>query len=349
MALPHHLDPHLQETKNFRDFCRIDSQISPELVFDISANLHDQSQHPPYIPPFHVAGFAPGPVVQIDGSDGGADFEWSYGRKRIKEMDFLENNSQISSIDFWQNRSVSTGLGLSLDNARIASSDGSALLSLVGDDVDRELRRQDAEIDRFLKIQVTLIDALTKLLDIVSYLNFRKPIDVQGYFGDQLRHSILDKIQRSQRKTVSLMEERVVQKLREKDDELEMINRKNKELEVRMEQLTMEAEAWQQRAKYNENMIAALNYNLERAQGRPRDSIEGCGDSEVDDTASCFNGRNNNSNGKTKMMCRFCGVREVCMLLLPCKHMCLCKECERKLSSCPLCQSSKFLGMEVYM
>ena len=140
------------------------------------------------------------------------------------------------------------------------------------------------------------------------------------------------------------MEERVIQKLRGKDEELEMINRKNKELEVQIEQLTVEAEAWQQRANYNENMIAALNYNLERAHGRPRESnMEGCGDSELDDAASCFNGK------ATMMMCRFCGVREVCMLLLPCKHMCLCKECERKLSSCPLCQSSKFLGMEVYM
>ncbi|CAN7082865.1 unnamed protein product [Brassica oleracea var. botrytis] len=292
MALPRHLDRHVQESKNFRDFC---GQISP---FNSSTSLHDQSQHPPYIPPFHVAGFAP--VVQFDG-----------GRKRVKEMDFLENNSQISSIDFWQRRSVSTGLGLSLDSPPIGSSDGSALLPL---DVERELQRQDAEIDRFLKIQ-----------------------------GDQLRHAVLDKIQRSQYKTVALMEERVVQKLREKDEELEMVNRTNKELEVRIEQLAMEAEAWQQRAKYNENMFAALNCNLERAHGRPRDSIEGCGDSEVDDTASCFNRRNG------KMMCRFCGVREVCMLLLPCKHMCLCKECERNLSSCPLCQSSKFLGMEVYM
>ncbi|KAJ0232127.1 SBP1 [Hirschfeldia incana] len=313
MALPHHLDPHLQDSKTFRDFC---GQISPELAFNSSTNLHDESQHPPYIPPFHVAGFSP--VMQTDGSDGVADFEWNgFGRKRMNEMEFMENNSQISSIDFWQGRSVSTGLGLSLDSARIGSSDGSALLSLVGDDVERELQRQDAEIDRFLKIQ-----------------------------GDQLRHAILDKIQRSQYKTVALMEERVVQKLIEKDEELEMINRKNKELEVRVEQMGMEAEAWQQRAKYNENMIAALNYNLERAHGRPRESIEGCGDSEVDDTASCLNGRNNKA---AMMMCRFCGVREVCMLLLPCKHMCLCKECERNLSSCPLCQSSKFLGMEVYM
>ncbi|KAH0850284.1 hypothetical protein HID58_095667, partial [Brassica napus] len=272
MALPRHLDRHLQDSKNFRDFC---GQISPELGFNSSTSLHDQSQHPP----FHVAGFAP--VVQFDG------VEWnSFGRKRVKEMDFLENNSQISSIDFWQGRSVSTGLGLSLDSPPI----GSALLPLVGDDVERELQRQDAEIDRFSRF---------------------------SFLGYQLRHAVLDKIQRSQYKTVALMEERVVQKLREKDEELEMVNRTNKELEVRIEQLAMEAEAWQQRAKYNENMVAALNYNLERAHGRPRDSIEGCGDSEVDDTASCFNRRNG--------------------------------ECERNLSSCPLCQSSKFLGMEVYM
>ncbi|KAJ4881696.1 S-ribonuclease binding protein 1 [Raphanus sativus] len=259
MALPHHFDPHLQDSKTFRDFCG----ISQALGFDSSANLHDQSQHPPYIPPFHVPGFAPGPVLQTDGSD---DFEWnssSYGRKRLKEMDFMDHNSQISSIDFWQGRSVSTGLGLSLDNAN-----GSAFLSLLGDDVDRELQRQDSEIDRFLKVQ-----------------------------GDQLRHAILEKIQTSQHKTVSLMEERVIQTLRGKDEELEMINRKNKELEVRIEQLTLEAEAWQQRANYNENMIAALNYNLERAHGRPRESMEGCGDSELDDTASCFNGK------ATMMMC----------------------------------------------
>ena len=76
-------------------------------------------------------------------------------RKRLKEQDFLENNSQISSVDFLQPRSVSTGLGLSLDNTRMASTGDSALLSLIGDDIDRELQQQDVEIDRFLKLQVS--------------------------------------------------------------------------------------------------------------------------------------------------------------------------------------------------
>lgn len=75
-------------------------------------------------------------------------------KKRLKEQDFLENNSQISSLDFLQSRSVSTGLGLSLDNTRMASTGDSALLSLIGDDIDCELQQQEAEIQRFLKVQV---------------------------------------------------------------------------------------------------------------------------------------------------------------------------------------------------
>ncbi|XWS24224.1 hypothetical protein CRYUN_Cryun28dG0082500 [Craigia yunnanensis] len=339
MALPQHqFQQHYQpqqQSKNFRNLYAIDGQISPPLAFYNTPNLHDSSQHPPYmnIHPFHVVGFAPGPVPVTDGSDGGAELQWNNGvepkRKKLKELDFLENNSQISSVDFFRARPVSTGLGLSLDNNnQMASSGDSALLSLIGDDIDHELQRQDGEIDRFLKVQ-----------------------------GDRLRQSVLEKVQANQLQTISFVEERVFQKLSEKEAELENINKKNMELEERMEQLTMEAGVWQQRARYNENMIRTLKFNLQQVYAQSRDSKEGCGDSEVDDTASCCNGRafdfhllcKENSDMKELMTCKVCRVNEACMLLLPCKHLCLCKGCETKLSFCPLCQSSKFIGMEVFM
>ncbi|XVE70097.1 hypothetical protein DITRI_Ditri10aG0044300 [Diplodiscus trichospermus] len=310
-----------QQSKNFRNLYAVDGQISPPLAYYTAPNLQDSSQHPPYVPPL------------TDGSDGGADLPWNNGveskRKKLKEQDFLENNSQISSVDFFQTRSVSTGLGLSLDNNnRMASSGDSALLSLIGDDIDHELQRQDAEIDRFLKVQ-----------------------------GDRLRQSVMEKVQGNQLQTISFLEEKVLQKLREKQAEMENINKKNMELEERMVQLTMEAGAWQQRARYNENMITALKFNLQQVYVQSRDSKEGCGDSEVDDTASCCNGRaidfhllcKEKSEMKEVMTCKVCRVNEACMLLLPCKHLCLCKGCESKLSFCPLCQSSKFIGMEVFM
>lgn len=131
---------------------------------------------------------------------------------------------------------------------------------------------------------------------------------------------------------------------------------KNKELKEWMEQLTVEAGAWQQQARYSENIITALKFNLQQIYAQSRDSQEGCGDSEVHDTASCCNARAtdiqllcNGTNSIKQMVCKVCRVNEVCMLLLPCKHLCLCRYCESKLQVCPVCQSPKFHGMEVYM
>lgn len=171
-----------------------------------------------------------------------------------------------------------------------------------------------------------------------------------------MRETILEKVQATQLQSLSVIEDKILQKLREKEAEIESINKRNIELEERMEQLTVEADVWQQRAIYNENMIAALKLNLQQVYAQSRDSKEGCGDSEVDDTASCFNGQSidfhllsRENNMKEMMTCKACRVNEVTMLLLPCKHLCLCKDCESRLSFCPICQSSKFIGVEVYM
>ncbi|KAJ0577649.1 putative transcription factor C2H2 family [Helianthus annuus] len=334
MAMPdhHHFQNYLQQqqqqqSKPFRDvFNNIDAPISPPINY-MNA---DQAHHPPYIPQFHVVGFAPGADVSDGGFDLQRNYELELRNSRPKEQEFLENhnaNSQMSSIDFLQPRTVSTGLGLSLDNGRLASSGESSFISgLLGDDLELEMRRQDAEIDRFMKIQ-----------------------------ADRLRQAVLEKVQTNQLQIISHVEDKFIEKLREKEAMVENINKKNMELELQVEELAMKADTWQQRAKYNENMINTLKYNLQQVYAQGKDSKEGCGDSEVDDTASCCNGRaidfhllcKGGTNGA--MTCKVCRVNEVCMLLLPCKHLCLCKECESKLSMCPLCQCSKYIGMEVYM
>ncbi|KAF9623047.1 hypothetical protein IFM89_036183 [Coptis chinensis] len=335
LQLQHHYHQHQhqqQESKPFRNLLTVDGQMSAPIAYH--QNIPDQSTQQ-FAPPFHVVGFAPGPVAASDGGGLGWNNNGSeMKRRRLKEEDFLDTNnnmntnSQISSVDFFQTRSVSTGLGLSLDDRRIVSSGDSPVFSLLDNEIDRELQRQEAEMDRFIKVQ-----------------------------GEQLRQSILKKVQANQLQTLTLAEERILQKLHEKEAEVEDINKKNTELEERMRQLTVEAGSWQHRAKYNESMITALKINLQQVFAQGRDSKEGCGDSEVDDTASCCNGGaldfqlayKENKDMKELMTCRVCKVSEVCMLLLPCRHLCLCKDCESKLSFCPLCQSSKFIGMEVYM
>lgn len=305
-----------------------DGQIGAPLAFFDSSGFADQTQAQ-YPPSFvHVMGLAP-PAADV-GSDGWVE----PARKRLKEQELLEN-SQISSIDFMQTRSVSTGLGLSLDDRRLAgsSSADSPLFSLIGDDIDRELQRQEAEMDRFLKVQ-----------------------------SERLRQAVLEKVQAKQLQTLTAVEDKILRKLRDTEAEVENMNKKNTELEDQMKQLSAEAEAWQNHARYNENLIANLRFNLQQLFAQGRESKEGCGESEVDDTASCCNGNPNDFRGllqqqkvggnafaKELAICKACRTNEVCMLLLPCRHLCLCKECESKLSMCPLCKSSKFIGMEVYM
>lgn len=168
----------------------------------------------------------------------------------------------------------------------------------------------------------------------------------------------MEKMQAKQFQTLATVEDNILRKIREKESEVEEINKRNMELEDQMKQLAIEVGTWQHRAKYNENMIAHLKYSLDQVYAQSRDNKEGCGDSEVDDTASCCIGgvinfqltRKENKDLRQSMMtCKICRVSEACMLLLPCRHLCLCKECENKLGFCPLCRSSKFIGMEIYM
>ncbi|XP_051151055.1 probable BOI-related E3 ubiquitin-protein ligase 2 [Andrographis paniculata] len=324
-----------QQSKPLRGLydANMEGQISQQVAYFNTPNL--LNHHPPYIPPFQVAGLVP--------EENRVELQWNFGleskKKRPIEQSFLEsnlnnnnsnNNSQISSLDLLQARSVSTGLGLSLENPRLTSCGDSSLLGLGADAIDTELQRQDAEIDRYIKLQ-----------------------------GDRLRQAIAGKFQATQLQTISYVEEKVMQKLREKEAEVEDMNKKNMELESRIEQLSLESNAWQQRAKCSENTINSLKLNLQQVYAQSRDSKEGCGDSEVDDAASCCNGGppgvdlyqvfKEGNEMKEMMRCKVCRVNEVCMLLLPCKHLCLCKGCESKLSLCPLCQTSKYIGMEVYM
>ena len=70
----------------------------------------------------------------------------------LKERELLMN-SQISSVG-----PVSTGLGLSLDDRRLAAASSSgespSLFSLLDEEIDCELQRQEAELDRFIKLRV---------------------------------------------------------------------------------------------------------------------------------------------------------------------------------------------------
>ncbi|XP_050208033.1 probable BOI-related E3 ubiquitin-protein ligase 2 isoform X2 [Mercurialis annua] len=236
---------------------------------------------------------------------------------------------------------VSTGLRLSYDdderNSSVTSASGSmtappSILMSLGENIKTELDRQKEEFDQYIKIQ-----------------------------EEHLAKGVRDMKQRHMASFLASIEKGVSKKMREKELELENVNRKNKELMERIKQVAMEAQNWHYRAKYNESVVNVLKNNLQQAisQGAEQGK-EGFGDSEVDDTASYIDpnnylnmpvgsGRPVGRNHQGHMMCRACKVKEVCMLLMPCRHLCLCRECDMLIGVCPVCQLIKTSSVQVYL
>lgn len=160
------------------------------------------------------------------------------------------------------------------------------------------------------------------------------------------------------RQTVSLlnsMQKEVRRRLYEKDLEIDNLNRKNRELGDRIKQITVEAQSWHYRAKYNESVVNALKSNIQQAMVHgSKQAKEGCGDSEVNDAASSTNhhlasGSHDQVSNVQQLKCRACKIKEASVLLVPCRHLCVCKECEGFIDSCPVCRVMKTASVQVYM
>ncbi|KAL2347330.1 hypothetical protein Fmac_001330 [Flemingia macrophylla] len=238
---------------------------------------------------------------------------------------------------------VSTGLRLSYEddehNSSVSSASGSmtttpSIILSLGDNIRAELDRQQEELDQYMKLQ-----------------------------KEQLSKGVRDMKQKHMAALLSSIEKGINTKLKEKEVEIENMNQKNRELAERIKQVAVEAQSWHYRAKYNESVVNVLRSNLQQAisQGAEQGK-EGFGDSEVDDDASYIYSNNflnipgapinstyKSHQGMENLTCRACKTKEVSILLIPCRHLCLCKDCEGFVRVCPVCQSIKTASVEVYL
>lgn len=180
-----------------------------------------------------------------------------------------------------------------------------------------------------------------------------------GKQEEHLAKGIRDMKQRHTASFLSAIEKGIGNKLHEKDVEIESMNRKNRELVERIKHVATEAQNWHCRAKYNESVVNVLKNNLQHAISQGADQAkEGFGDSEVDDAASNIDPNNylsvpggtiKPSTSKEYMICRACKAKEVSILLMPCRHLCLCKDCDGLVNVCPVCHLIKTAGIQVYL
>ncbi|CAH8355973.1 unnamed protein product [Eruca vesicaria subsp. sativa] len=234
---------------------------------------------------------------------------------------------------------VSTGLRLAYDdeerNSTVTSASGSIVAASpfsqsLDDSLRIHLHRQKDELDQFLKIQAA-----------------------------QMSKGVREIKQRQIASFLNTIEQGVSKKLQEKDQEIEIMNKKNRELVDRIKQVTTEAQNWHHRAKYNESVVNALKNNLQQVMSHNNNKNviagadqfkEGFGDSEIDDAASSYIDPNKNKNkmGNQRMRCKMCNAKEVSVLLVPCRHLSLCKECDVFTGVCPVCRSLKTSSVQVF-
>ncbi|KAI3969064.1 hypothetical protein MKX01_032500 [Papaver californicum] len=169
--------------------------------------------------------------------------------------------------------------------------------------------------------------------------------------------------QRKQQLAVMLasIESRARNLLQQKNDQLAEATKKTMELEECLRKAEMENQVWQRIAKENEAMVIALHNTLDQV----KENVY-CYSSVAEDAGSCCDNYDDNvhNNGinpeqeqvdenslmmMNKIVCKGCNSRDSCILLFPCRHLCLCKSCDAFSSHCPVCKCVKNGSMEVYM
>ncbi|CAH8361800.1 unnamed protein product [Eruca vesicaria subsp. sativa] len=139
------------------------------------------------------------------------------------------------------------------------------------------------------------------------------------------------------------------------------MNKKNRKLAEKIKQMAVESQNWHYRATYNKSVVNSLKINLQQvmlshgnnniAGGLLADHHqveEGYGDSDIDDEAVSYNYMNIQGMPRGGMRCKSCNVKEVSVLLVPCRHLSLCKYCDVFTGVCPVCQSLKTSSIQVF-
>ncbi|CAL0313609.1 unnamed protein product [Lupinus luteus] len=158
---------------------------------------------------------------------------------------------------------------------------------------------------------------------------------------EKVRMELEEQSMRQSRKLLSVIQYTVEKKLMEKDEEIDRITKLNWMLQEKVKSICAENQIWRELAHTNKVTAISLRTNLEQvlAAQISRD----CHDNDDDDNAesSCGSNCGGGSGGDVVVgrMCKICGVRESIVLLLPCRHLCLCTMCGSNTRNCPLCYS----------
>ncbi|GER33178.1 SBP (S-ribonuclease binding protein) family protein [Striga asiatica] len=188
--------------------------------------------------------------------------------------------------------------------------------------------------------------------DIMPQLpQYQSEIDaIISQHNKKIRLELEERQMKQARLLAAAVGEGLMKKLREKDEQIQEMGKVNLALQERVKSLYLENQLWRDLAQSNEAAANSLRSNL--AQVLLQVSGGGAAAEEEEDAESCCGSTGDGQDGER--MCRMCGEREACVLLLPCRHLCLCGTCgggggSRRLQTCPVCDSSMDATLHVNM
>ncbi|KAG2325938.1 hypothetical protein Bca52824_008666 [Brassica carinata] len=189
---------------------------------------------------------------------------------------------------------------------------------------------------------------------------------------ERVKFEIQEKRKRQARTIMEAIEHGLVKRLRVKEEERERIGKINHALKERVKSLSVENQIWRDLAQSNEATANNLRANLEQVLAQVKD-LTGAGlenananagrredDDDEDDAQSCCGSSSGeetvrrttvaaHDTASKGRMCRNCGEVESCVLVLPCRHLCLCGVCGSSVHTCPICRSPKNASVHVNM
>ncbi|XP_040384212.1 BOI-related E3 ubiquitin-protein ligase 1-like isoform X2 [Oryza brachyantha] len=188
---------------------------------------------------------------------------------------------------------------------------------------------------------------------------------------ERLRRALGEARRRHYRSLLGAAEAAAARRMREKEVEASKAARRGAELEERVARLRAEAATWQAKALADQSTAAALHAQLQQAaaaaqaRGKAEEDNNGAA-AAADDAESGFVDPDRVEEvippppPPPSRPCRTCRQRPSSVVLLPCRHLCVCEACEPAVSTaitgaaaaaaaCPTCRGAVTGTVQVFL
>lgn len=174
--------------------------------------------------------------------------------------------------------------------------------------------------------------------------------------NNEVRREIEERRKSYSRRIVAAVEQGVVKRLKSKDEEIDKIRKLNWALQEKVKSLSVEGQIWRDLAHTNEATAHTLRANLEQVLATQLENDDQGADVAVladDADSSCGSNYREYDQGEEcgtrggERKCKHCGEGESSVLMLPCRHLCLCTACGSSVHTCPVCNTPKNTSVNV--